>query len=95
MARLIHQVEHVPEAAPSGTVVVSVDPHVNPDYMERIRDLESTIDRLRSTHRATDPVVLDARMQLAEITGESGDYARGDHAVPDAGRRVPGGSRPL
>ncbi|MFQ6850497.1 serine/threonine-protein kinase [Streptomyces sp. 35M1] len=73
VARLIHQVEHVPEAPPSGTVVLSVDPHVNPDYMERIRELESTIDRLRSTHRATDPVVLDARMQLAEITGESGD----------------------
>lgn len=73
VARLIHQVEHVPEAPPSGTVVLSVDPHVNPDYMERIRELESTIDRLRSTHRATDPVVLDARMQLADITGESGD----------------------
>ncbi|WP_189527635.1 hypothetical protein [Streptomyces sindenensis] len=42
-------------------------------YMERIRELESTIDRLRATHRATDPVVLDARMQLARITGESGD----------------------
>ncbi|WP_179892326.1 hypothetical protein [Streptomyces sp. rh34] len=51
----------------------AVDPHVNPDYMERIRELESTIDRLRSAHRATDPVVLDARMQLADITGESGD----------------------
>ncbi|MFE7138712.1 serine/threonine-protein kinase [Streptomyces sp. NPDC057644] len=73
VARLIHQVEHVPEAPPSGTVVLSVDPHVNPDYMERIRELESTIDRLRSTHHATDQVVLDARMQLAEITGESGD----------------------
>ncbi|NEE29367.1 serine/threonine protein kinase, partial [Streptomyces sp. SID7982] len=73
VARLIHQVEHVPEAPPAGTVVLSVDPHVNPDYLERIRELESTIDRLRSTHRATDPVVLDARMQLARITGESGD----------------------
>ncbi|MCL6290565.1 serine/threonine-protein kinase [Streptomyces sp. 43Y-GA-1] len=73
VARLIHQVEHVPESPPSGTVALFVDPHVNPDYMERIRELESTIDRLRSTHRATDPVVLDARMQLAEITGESGD----------------------
>ncbi|WP_051733206.1 serine/threonine-protein kinase [Kitasatospora phosalacinea] len=72
VARLIQQVKYVP-APTSGALTLTGAPHVNPDYVERIRELERHIRMLQMTHGYMAPVVVDARMQLAELTGESGD----------------------
>lgn len=72
VARLIHQVKYVPDAV-SGAPQLSSPPHVNPDYVERIRKLERHIRKLQMKHGYTSPVVVKARMNLAELTGESGD----------------------
>ncbi|WP_277816868.1 serine/threonine-protein kinase [Streptomyces sp. CT34] len=79
VARLIHQVEYIPETH-DGALVLSGTPHVNPDYVDRIRRLERHIRKLQMSNGYTDPAVVDSRMNLAELTGESGD-ARGAVAL--------------
>lgn len=75
VARLIRQaVEEIPEPRPSGGVVeVSTGPHVNPDYVERIRAQEQIIRQLATENGRSHSSVINARFILAELTGESGD----------------------
>ena len=47
--------------------------HVNTDYVERIQELERRIRTLRTQHHEGHPAVVEARFELAELTGESGD----------------------
>ncbi|MEV6975024.1 serine/threonine-protein kinase [Kitasatospora sp. NPDC093806] len=73
VARLIHQVKYAPASVGAGTAQPAIVPHVNPDYVERIRELERRLSNLEAVHGFVAPVVLDARMTLAELTGQSGD----------------------
>lgn len=72
VARLIRQVEYVPEVL-GGAVALPGVPHVNPDYVEQIRLLERDIRKLQMANGYAAPSVIEARMKLAEMTGESGD----------------------
>ncbi|WP_224276766.1 serine/threonine-protein kinase [Streptomyces sp. LS1784] len=73
VARLIQQVKHAPQPT-GGALVPSGAPHVNPDYVERIRELERHIRKLQMAHGYTTTLaIVEARMRLAELTGESGD----------------------
>lgn len=72
VSRLIQQVRHA--APPSGgAVMLAETPHVNPDYVEQIRELERSIRTMQFTHGFSAPEVIGARMKLADLTGESGD----------------------
>nr|WP_237519359.1 serine/threonine-protein kinase [Streptomyces sp. HUCO-GS316] len=73
--RLIRQVEHTPEAGSDGPVRLEPvgKPHVNTDYVERIREAEQRIRRLLADNGEYHSSVIEARFTLAELTGESGD----------------------
>ncbi|MEV6020026.1 MULTISPECIES: hypothetical protein [unclassified Streptomyces] len=73
--RLIRQVEHTPHSDTDGSQPpgqVST-PHVNTDYVERIRKTEWLIRNLLIEHGEHHSSVIEARFALAELTGESGD----------------------
>ena len=73
--RRIRQVEHTPDTGADGSgQLVPVNAfHVNTDYVERIQELERRIRTLRTQHHEGHPAVVEARFELAELTGESGD----------------------
>ncbi|MFI9786444.1 serine/threonine-protein kinase [Kitasatospora sp. NPDC051984] len=72
VAHLIRQVTYAVEPSDHGPAAAE-PPHVDPDYVEQIQKLELSIRRMQLAKGHTDPAVLDARMRLAELTGESGD----------------------
>ncbi|MFD6294240.1 serine/threonine-protein kinase [Streptomyces sp. NPDC060235] len=71
---LIRQVEHTPshETGPAQIGSHST-PHVNPDYVERIRESERLVRNYLAEHGEHHSSVIEARFTLAELTGESGD----------------------
>lgn len=73
--RRIRQVEHTPVAGAdgSGPLVPADAFHVNTDYVERIQELERRIRELRLRNPESHPSVVEARFELAELTGRSGD----------------------
>ncbi|KAB1140797.1 serine/threonine protein kinase [Streptomyces luteolifulvus] len=73
--RLIRQVEHTPDAGTDGPGQLEPvgKPHVNTDYVERIREAEQRIRRLLADNGEYHSSVIEARSTLAELTGESGD----------------------
>ncbi|WP_405618705.1 protein kinase domain-containing protein [Streptomyces sp. NBC_00076] len=73
--RLIRQVEHTPDAETDGSGQLGPVgiPHVNTDYVERIRESEQRIRNLLAENGEYHSSVIEARFTLAELTGESGD----------------------
>ncbi|MFF7048291.1 protein kinase [Streptomyces griseorubiginosus] len=73
--RRIRQVEHTPDggADGSGSLVPADTFHVNTDYVERIQELEWRIRTLRLQYAESHPSLIEARFELAELTGRSGD----------------------
>jgi len=76
VAKLIRQaVEHTPASGASSArlVVASENPHVNTDFVERIRAQEQQLRELLAMYSGDHVEVIAARFSLAELTGESGD----------------------
>ncbi|WP_151479309.1 serine/threonine-protein kinase [Streptomyces albicerus] len=73
--RLIRQVEHTPDADTDGSGQLGPvgTPHVNTNYVERIRESEQRIRHLLAENGEYHSSVIEARFTLAELTGESGD----------------------
>lgn len=73
--RSIRQVEHTPDSdiPASGQLVPADAFHVNTDYVERIQELERRVRKLRTQHQESHPAVVEARFELADLTGQSGD----------------------
>ncbi|MGW1204811.1 serine/threonine-protein kinase [Streptomyces cyaneofuscatus] len=76
VARTIRgSVEHRPERPASGTEVTtpSALPAATSDPMDRVHSQEQRVRGLLSEHTADHPAVVDARFELAELTGDAGD----------------------
>ncbi|HEY8986074.1 MAG TPA: serine/threonine-protein kinase [Streptomyces sp.] len=87
--REVERTPHVIDGAPRGAVGHET-PHVNTNFVDRIRETEKRVRRLTFQHGRTHEDVIAARAELAELTGCSGD-ARGAAELYDMLGRDCGG----
>ncbi|MFC8866725.1 serine/threonine-protein kinase [Streptomyces sp. NPDC057148] len=73
--RAIRRVEYTPDSGRDGPEQDAHvgTPHVNTDYVQQIREAEQRVRHLRASHEESTAPLIEARFELAELIGLSGD----------------------